>query len=166
MVAPCERPNQHPHLLHPRLPVDPLLEGKRWRLRYGWQQDLLDGQPLRMDREKKRRDLQNQVRRGPETPSGGSPKLTTTPSRIFLGSGWALNLCSSSSGALLACRSWSLFSTCSWKPSGTVGSLAAGFFRSSAPSRIFLLSSSALNLNLMGQMKHWEIFRSGSNAGK
>lgn len=101
MVVPCEGPNQHPYLLHPRLPVDPLLEGKRWRLWYGWQQDLLVGQPLRMT-EKKSRDLQNEVRFGPETLSNGGPELTTTPSRIFLGSGWALNLCPSSCGALSA----------------------------------------------------------------
>lgn len=77
-------------------------------------------------------------------------KLTTTPSRIFLGRGWDLNVCSLSSPSwgLLACLSWSLFSICSSKPSGTVGSFAAGFFRPSAPSNIFLFSSRALNLNL------------------
>lgn len=89
-------------------------------------------------------------------------KLTTTPSRTFLGRGLALKFwgfSSSSWGFFVACLSWSLFSISSSKPSGTVGSFTAGFFRSSALSSIFLFSSSALilKLRLKANISQWSL---------
>jgi hypothetical protein len=48
---------------------------------------------------------------------------------------------------------------CKWKPSGRVDSFTEGFLGFSAPSRIFLFSSRALNLNLEDTTGHGWIMK-------